>query len=176
MRRREEVRHAASSENVCTPLRITIPFTSDETARAALHAAVGMAGDLGATVTIAAVHVVPYPLPLDRPDIGRGHFLHRLEELFSSSEVPVRVLMVLTRDKRSAIRRMIPAGSVVVLATRKHWWRTEEETLARVLRRDGRRVVLIRPEPGEREPRRHEVRESVSDPVHCLREGKSHRA
>jgi len=143
MRKTKQVRRPKTSGTVCKPLRIVIPCTDHELARAALKAVAEMASDLDATVTLAFVHVVPFPLPLNQPDVEREHLLRSLAELAESSAMPVRVLIVLARDSQTAFRRLVPNGSLVVLATRRRWWRTAEETLARALKRDGHRVVLL---------------------------------
>ena len=136
-------RCAAESGTVHRPLSILIPFTGHELARAALKEAVALAGDLGAIVTIAAVHVVPYQLPLNRPDVDKGYLTRGLESLAESCEFPAHVLLVLARDRQSAFRKLASPRSLVVIATRKRWWRTAEEALARALRCDGCRVALL---------------------------------
>ncbi len=144
MEQMTEVERRAEAEAVCKPLRIVIPCNNRELGRAALHATTAIAGDLAATVTLAYVVVVPFPLPLDRPDVDTRHLLRELRDLADPSPIPIRILLVLARDKKAAFRRLIPDRSLVVLATRKRWWRTAEESLARALTREGHRVVLLK--------------------------------
>ncbi len=139
----KEARRRAESGTQCKPLQIFIPCGDPELVAAALNAAAGMANDLKAAVTLVYVNVVPFPLPLDRPDVNREHLGRALRRLCSAVSIPVRILIVLARDRQSAYRRLVPAGSLVVLGTRKRWWRTAEQDLARALRRDGHRVVLL---------------------------------
>jgi len=166
MQRTKELPRTGEPGTVCKPLRIVIPFTSHELARAEFQAALDMAGDLDAMITLAFVHVVPYPLPLNRPDVSREHLLRGLTELANSSAMPVRVLMVLARDRQTAVRRLMPPGALVLLATKRRLWRTEEETLARILTRDGHRVVLIKLDAGQPVRRGDEVRANSTGPLH----------
>jgi nucleotide-binding universal stress UspA family protein len=149
VRKMKELRCSGEPRTVGKPLRIVIPFTSHDLARAEFQAALDMAGDLDAMITLAFVHVVPYPLPLNRPDVSRKHLLRGLKELAESSALPVRIHLVFARDKQSALRRLIPPGALVLLATKRRWWRTAEETLARVLMRDGHRVILLTLDAGK---------------------------
>ncbi len=127
-----------------TPLRIFIPCTAHDLVSVALNAAAAMMNELEAEVTLVCVNVVPFPLPLDRPDVGTEHLVQSLRAMCDASSVSACIEMVLARDRQAAIRKLLPARSLVVLATRKHWWRTAEESLARALQRDGHRVVLLK--------------------------------
>ncbi len=133
-----------------------------------------MAGDLEAAVTLMDVHVVPFPLPLDRPDVDTEHILRALKGLSDTSPIPVRVLVVLARDRQTTIRKLVPAGSLVVLTSRKRWWRTAEEALARTLKRDGHRVVLIKAGPSV--CRNGGLRALPSVALHGPRKGEADRA
>lgn len=139
----KEVRQRSASGTASKRLQFLLPCFSQELADAALQAVAEMAGDLRATAILVFVNVVPFPLLLDRPDVDIEHIRRTLGALTATSPIPSRVLMVLARDRELAVRNLIPAGSLVVLATQKRWWRTAEEALARALRRDEPRVVLL---------------------------------
>ncbi len=125
------------------PLKVVILHTSPELTRAAIKTVEGMTGDLSAEAVLMAVHVVPYPLPLDRPSIPAHHQIRNLEILAKSGMVPLKVQLVLARDRVLAVRSLLPPSALVVIAAKRHWWRTEEDRLARVLRQDGHQLILL---------------------------------
>ena len=65
----EELDQASPSCTVQSPLKVIIPYTSPDLTQAALKAAAEIAGDLRTEPVLMAVHIVPYPLSLDRPDV-----------------------------------------------------------------------------------------------------------
>lgn len=136
-------RHA-ESEGGGRELQICVPYTTPELARAALGAAASLAGSLEATAMLVAVHVVPIVLPLDEPNVSREHFEQKLKAVADACSLPVRVELVFAREKGTGFRAVLPAGSLVLIATEKRLWRTPEEKLARFLDREGHSVVLVR--------------------------------
>lgn len=146
------------------PIRIVVPYTSSDLSRAALDAAGRLARGLSATVILLAVREVPFPLPLDKPDVQPEFLLRQLRDLTDGIPLPVRVELVLARDKADAFQNAIAPGSVVLLAVRRRWWTTAEERLARALAGRGHAVsLLILPPAG------HSVmqRRSSTPDLHC---------
>lgn len=124
-------------------LQLVIPYTTPELTRAALKSAAVLAQDLGATMRLVGVHVVPYPCPLDHPDVANEHLKNKLAAVAWESALPVRAEVVYGRDRQAAFRQVLGPGALVLLATRKHWWRTAQERLARSLSRAGHSVALL---------------------------------
>ena len=48
-----------------------------------------------------------------------------------------------TRDWLEAFKKVLEPGSLVILATKKRWWPTREEKLARSLAKAGHQVMLL---------------------------------
>ena len=130
-------------ESVSRPIQIIVPYTTPDLSRVALNSAATLAKGIRAEVVLLAVHVVPFPLPLDRPDVQGKHLMHLLESVAVGSSLPVRVELVLARDRTTALHRFLKPGPQVLLVTRKRWWRTAEEKLAGVLAQEGCNVSLI---------------------------------
>jgi hypothetical protein len=124
-------------------LQLVIPYTTPELTRAALKSAAMFTHDLKATVRLIGVHVVPYPCPLDHPDVANEHLKTKLAAVAQVSALPVRAEVVYGRDRQEAFRHVLKPGSLVLLATNKHWWRTAQERLARSLSRAGHSVALL---------------------------------
>ncbi len=124
-------------------LSVCVPYTTPDLTRAALKSVVALTQNLGAHVSLVAVQVVPFPLPLDRPAISPSFFEQELKALARDVEVPVDVHVVIARDREAAYDRAISSGSLVVLATRKRRWPTPQAKLARWLACAGHSVTLL---------------------------------
>jgi hypothetical protein len=127
-----------------TPLKIIIVHTSTELTRAAIKKVSQFAGDLAADPVLMAIHIVPYPLTLEKPDVALSHLRIKLGALAQASAMPINVQLLLARDRTAAIRSQLPPAAVIIIATRKSWWRTGDDRLARILQRDGHQVILLR--------------------------------
>jgi hypothetical protein len=90
-----------------------------------------------------AVHALPYPLPFVCPTMVHAHLVEQLTELASNCPLPVHPQVVLARDLQEGFRYALKPASTVLVATRRHLWRTQEERLARSLAREGHKVVLV---------------------------------
>jgi hypothetical protein len=123
-------------------LRIVIPYTTPELTMAALrHAAV--CTDLNVHVSLVDVQAIPFPCPLNQPPIDRGFSKLRLQDLFLKCGLPGTTSVVYTRDWLEGFRRVVERNSLVILATKKHWWRTREEKIAGALLKAGHHVMLL---------------------------------
>jgi hypothetical protein len=126
-------------------LDLKVIFTDLPKTAAALAAARAMAHGLGASITLMVAQVVPYPLPLAAPDVS-VEFTERLLEPLAAEDTAIEIL--LCRDRNDTLRRAVPPDSLVIVGTRKwRWWPSwlpaPEGRLARLLRRDGRRVLVV---------------------------------
>ena len=143
----ELVRFQYRSEAPSVPdskLDLKVIFTDIHKTAAALATARTMARGLGAHITLMVAQVVPYPLPLSAPDVP-VEFLKRMLASITSNDVGDTSLEIyLCRDRHETIRRALPPDSLVIVGVRKlRWWPSWERHLARMLRKDGRRVVAV---------------------------------
>jgi hypothetical protein len=127
-------------------LNVFVVFTSVEPTLAALKQAGHLAAELGGRIILVALQVVPYPLPLTRPPVGRDWNERRLRLIAGESRVETIVHVYLCRDRRQTLEHLLSPHSLVVLGGRKHWWPTTESTMAQRLRRGGHEVILIETE------------------------------
>ena len=130
-------------------LDLKVIFTDPPKTAAALAAARSMAQDLGAHITLMVAQVVPYPLPLAEPDVP-VEFTERMLESIAcdkdDSDTTIEIL--LCRDRNETLRSAIPPDSLVIVGARKwRWWPSwlpsRESQLTRLLRRDGRSVLVV---------------------------------
>jgi len=123
-------------------LWIVVPYTTPQLTRAALrHSAV--CSDLDIQVCLVDVQVVPFPRPLDEPPIDKEFSERRLHDLFQESGLSGQTSVLYARDRLEGYRRMLEPKSLVILATRKRWWPTREQRLARSLSKAGHQVMLL---------------------------------
>jgi hypothetical protein len=135
--------------SVQRPLKIVVPYTTPELTRSALGIAAAYAGDLRAEVKLVFVHVVPYPLNLEEPDVQSGSIAERIKRETGFIHYPISIEIIFARDENEALRSAVPAGSLVLMATEKHWWRTSEEKLAGALVRTGCNVTIVGLQSGD---------------------------
>lgn len=129
-------------EEVGQRLNIAVVFTSVDSTLAALKEAGNLANSLGARITLVLPQVVPYPLPLESPPVLVEFNENRFRVMASKSPVETSVHIYLCRDRFETLTSVLKTGSIVVLAGRKRWWATKDETLARQLRRAGYEVFV----------------------------------
>jgi hypothetical protein len=126
-----------------TLLWIVVPYTTPELTRAALKAAAGFGQGLDVAVRLIDVHMVPYPCDIDQPIVNSEHLKERLRKAACQCDLPIRAEVVYARDRDEGFHQVLRSRSLILLASRKRWWRTAEEKLARTLRRAGHKVTLL---------------------------------
>ena len=119
-------------------LRIVVPYTTPDAARASLR----VAATFGAgEVDLVAVQVIHYLAPLE-PD-GRTEFLReQLQRIAADSHIPVTPSIVLTHDDKACLVRVLPPDSLLLVGARR--WFSREARLARRLQRLGYDVVVVK--------------------------------
>ena len=85
---------------------------------------------------------VPYPLELAGSPVAIDWLEETLCELASKSAVDTHVDIILSRDTQRTLRRVLRPHSLVVIGSRRRWWRTKEQRLAERLRNDGHQVIV----------------------------------
>lgn len=134
-------------------LDLKVIFTDLPKTAAALAAARTMAHGLGARITLMVAQVVPYPLPLAAPDVPVEFTERMLESIACEKDdakngASTTIEIYLCRDRNETLRRAVPPDSLVIVGARKwRWWPSwlpsREGQLTRLLRRDGRRVLVV---------------------------------
>jgi hypothetical protein len=124
-------------------LQIVVPHKTSQLTRAALTYAAGLAKDLNARIRLIHIHVVPYGVPLDKPNVNPRHLARRLRQLAQESAMPVSAEVIYARDWEQALRRSLAPGSLVLMAIKRSLWRTSEKRLAARLRKIGHQVIWV---------------------------------
>ena len=124
-------------------LAITVLLTSVRATLAALRRAGYLARELDATIRILSVRVVPYPLPLDRPQVDASILARRLITLAGGQPIPAVVQICFGRDVLDSLLQSLRPNSIVLVGAKRAWWPWNERRLARQLSRRGHHVILI---------------------------------
>ena len=124
-------------------LEVVVPYTEPSLAEAALQRVATLTSGLNARVTLVAIHTVPYPSEFICPASAHAYLVEQLMNLASHCPIPVQPQVVLARDREEGFRFALKPQSTILVGTRRHFWRTAEEGLARALARDGHTVALV---------------------------------
>jgi len=124
-------------------IEVNVIYTGTKETLAALRAAGQMARDLHATIKVLVPEVVPYPLDLNAPPLAEAFATHKFQTLAEGQRVPTKVHRILCRDRESACKQALGAHSLIVIGSRKRWWKRAEPRLAAALRRQGHEVISV---------------------------------
>jgi hypothetical protein len=124
-------------------LELVVPYTHPELARALLKKAVALTTGLQAHISLVAVHSVPFPADFRCPTSTHAFLVEQLMELAAECPIPVNPQVVLARSREEGFRYALRRESTVLVGSRRRFWRTSEESLARTLVADGHKVALL---------------------------------
>jgi len=124
-------------------IELIVPFTDPATTRAVLERAHGLTAGLNARISLVAVHALPYPTAFTCPTATHAFLVDQLLSLAAECPFPVASQVVLARSREEGFRHALKAEATVLLGTHRHFWRTAEERLAKMLVADGHNVVLL---------------------------------
>jgi hypothetical protein len=124
-------------------LELVVPYTDPDLTRALLRKAAALTAGLQAHIALVAVHTVPFPADFTCPKSTHSFLVDKLMELAAECPLPVNPQVVLARSREEGFRYALPPDSTVLVGTHRHFWRTSEERLARMLVADGHKVALL---------------------------------
>jgi hypothetical protein len=126
------------------PLEVNVLFTSSTGAIAAIRAASRLADKLAARIRVIVPQLVPFPLPLTEPPIRREFTARRIEAILALEAIEADVQVCLCREKPDAPLSVLKPHSLIVIGASRRHWRTEEDSMALILRRQGHEVMVVR--------------------------------
>jgi hypothetical protein len=127
-------------------LEVNLIFTNPPATVCALETVESLARDLGASIRLRATVVVPYQLPVEEPPVSIPFLERSLFDLISRLErdgFEASAHLYFCRDRDKALLQVLRRNSLVVLGGRKRWWPTADSRLARALRAEGHRVIIV---------------------------------
>jgi len=126
------------------PLEVVVPYTNPALTAQALATAAELARAFDVEVTLMAVHVLPYPTPLECQEGIRQRLEADLSAVARTNAVSTRVKLVFARDAADAYLGLLPRHSLVVVGSKDRWWKTREQRLARKLSSSGHSVAIVK--------------------------------
>jgi hypothetical protein len=139
--KRSVVTATGVDDPVC--LNIAVIYNSVEFTLSALRKAGALAHSLHARITLIVPEIVPYPLPLGSPPVGREFKERAFRILADEGPVETSVRIYVCRDRLEMLRTVLDPRSLIVMGGRDRWWPTKEDRLAGQLRQLGHQVVLV---------------------------------
>jgi len=124
-------------------LEIVVPYTEPSITKQVLDRAAMLTAGLNARLTLVAVHTVPYQTEFGCPASSHAFLVEQLVGLASRYARPIEAQIVLAHSREEGFNSVLSPRSTVLMGTRRHFWRTSEESLARTLAREGHRVALL---------------------------------
>jgi hypothetical protein len=127
---------------MATPVVHVIATTEEGTQRA-LSAAAHLANERGTRVVVLVPHVVSFALPVGRSSEDPAAIAAPYRALVSAAGVDATVRVCFCREPQHVFGRLLTdQAEVVVGGTRRRWWPSREERLARDLAGRGHRVTF----------------------------------
>ena len=130
-------------------LEFVVPYTDPALTRALLRKAVALLAGLQSHISLVAVHIVPFPADFRCAASTHTFLVEQLTEIADGCALPVNPQVVLARSREDGFRYALSPESTVLVGTRRRFWRTSEERLARKFVRDGHKVALLHIEKEE---------------------------
>jgi len=124
-------------------MEVVVPYTEWAVTEALLHRAAALTRGLNVRLLLIAVLAIPYPCTFPGPAAVHAHMVEQLEELAERCALPVQAQVVLARSREEGFRYALRPDSTVMVGSRKRFWRTAEERLAKMLAADGHKVALV---------------------------------
>jgi hypothetical protein len=121
-------------------LPITVLYTTQAQTKSALQEADRLARNLGATIQMMMLRVVPFPLELNHPPVPMAIDRRFARRVARSAGVDTEVRVYECRDAEETLLRMLPEHSIVVIGCR---WTSRHWHLIRTLKRNGHDPVLV---------------------------------
>ena len=143
----EKPPQAGPSEETDQLLDIVVLHTSDASTLRALKTAASLAEELSSRVHVMAPRIVPYPLPLDKPQVPVSFTARQVSELAGEAGVDVSVDIILCRDLMTTLSAVLKPQSLIVMGEHRSRWRAldwldREYRLGQRLLKQGHQVVF----------------------------------
>jgi hypothetical protein len=141
----DSIVYEPGADETYSGLDVAVVRTSVQGTIAALRKADSLARGLSARITLVALRIVPYPLPLTSPPVPLEFDEKLLLVIASEGPLETTVRLYLCRDQLETLAKVLKPHSLVVIGGRRRWWSTPEMRLATHLRRVGHEVIFTEP-------------------------------
>jgi hypothetical protein len=115
------------------PLEVIVLHTTTSATLQALRIAARLAEGLAARIRLLVLETVPYPLPVNTPQVPVEFTQRRFRTVASETSIDTQVDIRLGRDKAQMLESALQPHSLVVMAAKRSWWPTPEKRYAKRL-------------------------------------------
>lgn len=136
------VKEGASTVAGTGLLDIVVPYTTPRLTRLALREAEELTLKLPSRIRLLRMLAVPFPLDLRDPPVALDVIREQTRQV-ARGIAAAEIVLFLTRDPEEALLKTLRPGSIVVIASKKRWWRTAQQRLQRICARHGHLVALV---------------------------------
>lgn len=123
-------------------LEVVVLHTTTKGTLQSLRTGAELAAGLAARIRLLVLDVVPYPLPVESPQVPAEFTERRFLTVASEARIDTIVDIRLGRDKMRMLESALKPRSLIVLARPRRWWPAPESRMARRLKRLGHQVVF----------------------------------
>lgn len=124
-------------------LPLTVVYTTVEATLAALRCAAQLAVQLEARIRILVIQTVPYPLPLDRPQVDPAFRIRQFRTRSENEPIETHIDVLLCRDADNCLLQALEPQSLVLIGSRRRFRFTREKQWGKKLRSAGHHVVFV---------------------------------
>jgi hypothetical protein len=124
-------------------LPLTVVYTTIEATLAALRCAAQLAVQLEAQIRVLVLQTVPYPLPLDRPQVDPAFRIRHFMTHSENESIETHIDVLLCRDADKCLLQTLQPQSLVLIGSHRRFWFTREKQWGKKLRNAGHHVILV---------------------------------
>lgn len=133
---------AAPAEEIPGSLEVVVLHTTTKETLEALKAAARLADGLAAQIRLLVLDTVPYPLPVDRPQVAVELTKRRFRTVAANVRIETYVDIRLGRDYRGMLESALRPRSLIVVGGSRGRWPAFHHRLAQRLEQLGHQVVF----------------------------------
>jgi len=123
-------------------LEVVVLHSTTKGTLQSLKTAATLASGLAARIRLLILEVVPYPLPVDAPQVPVDFTGQRFRTIAAGARIDTSVDIRLGRDQAQMLESSLHPRSLIVLEGGRKWWPSRQKRLARRLERLGHQVVF----------------------------------
>ena len=131
-----------SAEQGIEPLDIVVPYTTPSLTRMALRRAQQLASQLPSRIRVLRMQQVPRPLELSHPAVSLDVIREQTRQT-ARGIAAGEIRIYLTRDPDETLLKALRPNSILVIGSKKRWWRTAGERLRNLCEKKGFPVALV---------------------------------
>jgi hypothetical protein len=124
------------------PLDIVVPYTTPSLTRLALKRAEQLASEIPSRIRVLRMQQVPRPLELSHPAVSLDVIREQTRQT-ARGIAAEEIRIYLTRDPDETLLKALRPNSILVIGSKKRWWRTAGVRLRNLCEKKGFPVALV---------------------------------